>query len=254
MALKWSRKEEIIALFMYCQIPFGKIHSKNSDVIKIANILQRTPASISMKMCNFARFDPTLKARGISGLSNGSKLDEEIWIEFNNDWEKLVFEATSALNEYNSSSDDVSVSDEYNIPVGADVQYIQKARRNQDFFRKAVLSSYQYRCCITGLSVPSLLIASHIKPWKFSNPVTERTNPQNGLCLNALHDKAFDKGLITIDTNYRLILSKELKATYDSSIVEEFFFRFENIKICLPERFSPSKEFLEYHNNNVFCC
>lgn len=64
---------------------------------------------------------------------------------------------------------------------------------------------------MTGISISELLIASHIKPWKVSNNEDEKTNPRNGLCLNALHDKAFDRGLITIDKNYKIIVSSKLK-------------------------------------------
>ena len=60
----------------------------------------------------------------------------------------------------------------------------------------AVMSAYNGRCCITGLSLSGLLVASHIIPW--SHDRDNRVNPRNGLLLSALHDKAFDTGLITI--------------------------------------------------------
>lgn len=72
-------------------------------------------------------------------------------------------------------------------------------RVGQNYFRNAVLSAYESRCCMTGISVPEFLIASHIKPWKSSDDKKEKANPRNGLCLNALHDKAFDLGFITVD-------------------------------------------------------
>lgn len=82
MARKWTKDEEILAFALYCKTPFGKIHSRNDEIIQLANALERTPASVSMKLCNFARFDERLQARGVAGLSNGSHLDEEIWNEF----------------------------------------------------------------------------------------------------------------------------------------------------------------------------
>ena len=77
--------------------------------------------------------------------------------------------------------------------------------RGQYFFRLAVLNSYENKGCITGLPYTELLVASHIKPWKDSDLKVEKTNPMNGLSLNALYDKAFDKGLITITPDYQLM-------------------------------------------------
>ena len=76
------------------------------------------------------------------------------------------------------------------------------ARRGQAFFLSAVLSAYDRRCCVTGLSIPTLLIASHIVPW--THDETNRLNPENGLLLSPFHDRAFDRGLITIDEGSNL--------------------------------------------------
>ena len=84
-------------------------------------------------------------------------------------------------------------------PIGIDKEQTDKNKNRPVFFRMSVLMSYGNACCITGLKNKELLVASHIKPWSVSNIKTERTNPSNGLCLNAMHDKAFDRGLITID-------------------------------------------------------
>lgn len=51
------------------------------------------------------------------------------------------------------------------------------------------------------------MVASHIKPWKASDSKTERLAPDNGLLLNALHDKAFDQGLITITKDLKIVVS-----------------------------------------------
>mgnify|MGYP000817520861 FL=1 len=99
--------------------------------------------------------------------------------------------------------------------------------------------------------VPALLVASHIKPWAVSDPKTERTNPCNGLCLNALHDKAFDRGLITVLPDYTVRVSKELKKTGPDSETE-WLLSCDKQKITLPEKFLPAREFLEYHNDMIF--
>lgn len=68
------------------------------------------------------------------------------------------------------------------------------------FFRRSVLASYNFRCCFTNIAIPDLLIAGHIIPWSIESE--HRTNPANSLCLNALHYKAFDKGLMIITPDY----------------------------------------------------
>ncbi|WP_199269184.1 HNH endonuclease [Polaribacter sp. L3A8] len=124
-----------------------------------------------------------------------------------------------------------------------------KVRVNQSFFRSTVLSSYDFKCCLTGIDIPELLVASHIIPWSIDTK--NRLNPQNGLCLNNLHDNAFDKGLITFDSNFKLILSSELKDS-KSEKVKIYFHKLEGKALVLPKRFIPNVHFLEYHNQNIF--
>lgn len=250
MARYWTKDEEILALALYCKVPFGKIHSGNPLIKELAKILDRTPSSVSMKMCNLARFDPMLQARGVGGLKNGSRLDEEVWKEYSMNLEALEEASKGIYRTYGVS--DADIDETFDLPPGDEIERIVKSRVHQNFFRQTVLMSYESTCCITGIAIPALLNASHIKPWKDSDPLTERTNPQNGLCLNALHDKAFDRGLITIDSDYRVILSKRLKDEYASDVVNEYFCRYEGRQIRLPHRFLPSQEFIAFHNEHVF--
>ncbi|HIZ17630.1 MAG TPA: HNH endonuclease [Candidatus Olsenella stercoravium] len=79
-------------------------------------------------------------------------------------------------------------------------------RVNQDYFRSVLLSNYGGTCCLTGIDIPALLTASHIKPWAAATP-NERLISSNGILLNALHDRAFDRSLITLDDRYRVAWS-----------------------------------------------
>lgn len=128
----------------------------------------------------------------------------------------------------------------------------QEIRIGQYFFRMSVLMSYGNACCITGLKNNEMLVASHIKPWSVSDVRTERTNPSNGLCLNAMHDKAFDRGLITIDKNYRIVNSRLIKDTAMDEKTREWFAFYNGKEIMLPDKFLPGKEFIEYHNDVIF--
>lgn len=124
-----------------------------------------------------------------------------------------------------------------------------KIRVNQNFFRSMILSSYDNKCCITGLSSRELLVAGHIRPWGLDEK--NRMNPENGLSLNALHDKAFENGLITILPNYKIRISSVLRKLKDESI-KNYFLRYDNQSITPPRKFFPDKKFLEYHNDERF--
>ncbi|MGB2627001.1 MAG: HNH endonuclease, partial [Candidatus Acidiferrum sp.] len=103
-----------------------------------------------------------------------------------------------------------------------------------------------------GLSMPELLTASHIVPW--SVDTRNRTNPRNGLCLNAIHDKAFDCGLITVTTDYRVRVASSLKKPSHpgDNMRQLLFLKYEGERIVLPSRFLPDASFLGYHNVHVF--
>ena len=249
-ARRWTREETILALALYCKIPFGKIHKYNEQIIEVAKNMMRTPASLSMKMCNFGRFDPELSSRGVKGLQHGSKLDQEVWDEFHQDMERLYNEAEKVV----VSNDILLTADEQAeliIPEGVNVETRGSSRRGQAFFRSTVLSAYNNTCCITGIDIPKILQASHIKSWSASDPATERNNPTNGLCLNYLHHRAFDEGYITIDTDYRIIVSKEIKDRCTIRVYQDFFVKYNGQKITLPQRFIPSVEMIRQHNKSI---
>jgi putative restriction endonuclease len=250
----WSREETIVAFNLYCKIPFGKICKSNPDVIRLAKIIGRTPSSVGMKLGNLGRFDPELQKRGVGGLSQGSKMDEIVWNEFHGNWDTLAYESERLLLQFQNEKEAVLEQEVIDVPlpIGADKLQSVKVRVNQRFFRDAVLSAYDNKCCISGLNQPRLLIASHIKPWKDSNPATERTNPRNGLCLSALYDKAFDEGLMTIATDFRIVLSGSIRDALPRKVVQDAFLRFEGKKIATPQRFLPLEKSLEWHNQKIF--
>jgi len=247
----WTREETIIAFNVYCKIPFKSSSKSNPTIIKYANIIGRSPSALNMKVGNFGRLDPELKKQGIVGLAHGSKLDEEIWEQFNGDWENLVFESEQIISKFaNKSIEEISEINVDDIKDGLERETIVKQRVNQSFFRSAVLSSYYFKCCITGLSIPDFLVASHIIPW--SRNTENRLNPRNGLCLNSIHDKAFDRGFITITPEFNVKVSKYFGDFEKEKAVQEFFLKYKDQKISLPDKFLPTKEFLDYHYTNIF--
>jgi putative restriction endonuclease len=89
----WTRKELILTFNLYCKLPFGKLHSRNPDIIYLAEQIGRTANAVALKLVNFASLDPELKKRGIKGMSSCSKHDKLIFEEFSNNWDKLVLES-----------------------------------------------------------------------------------------------------------------------------------------------------------------
>lgn len=246
----WTREELIVAFNLYCKIPFGRIHTSNPAVIELAKAIGRSPSAVSWKLANFARLDPALRKRNVAGATHGAKAEVGVWNEFRDDWERLAFESERLLDQITGRSPE---SDEraQDFPEGVSRQAIVRARVNQGFFRAAVLAAYDAQCCVTGLSLPQLLTASHIVPW--SVDVKNRTNPRNGLCLNAMHDRAFDCGLLTVTPDLKVNISPKIKRSGPANVAaREFLWRYEGASIRLPRRFAPSGEFLRYHNDKIF--
>jgi len=240
----WTRNELILTFNLYCKIEFSKINYRHPLIISLAEMIERTPSAVSWKLVNFASLDSELTKRGIKGATNSSKLDKEIFNEFINNWEELIEESEALLLSYNTRTNHLDNQDTI-LKLGKEKLRLVKTRINQSFFRQMILSSYGSKCCLTGLDIPELLIASHIIPW--SKDEKNRLNPQNGLCLNTLHDKAFDRGFITFDDDYRLVLSEKLKKKQS-----KYFVELEGQKIILPKKFLPNINFLEFHREEIF--
>jgi len=250
MATKlWAREETLAALHVYFQLPFGQLHQRNPMIRELAEWIGRTPGSVALKLVNFASLDPQVRASGRAGMSNASQLDRTIWTALNEDWDTVASEAARAYEHFgieHGVAPGADVAEEIpEIAEGKTTTAIVKVRINQARFRRAVLASYNSRCCISGLSMPGLLIASHIVPW--SADAKNRLNPQNGLCLSALHDKAFDLGLITVMPDYRVNVSKALMNADMDGFAKDTLAKFHGRSIVLPERFKPHPDFLLAH-------
>jgi len=244
----WSREEHVLAFNLYCKIPFGTIHMRNPKIIELAELLRRSVGAVSYKLANFARLDPTLQSRGIRGLAHGAKGEEEIWRESATDGEKLAYESEKLLAERTGTPiEELAEIDESELPAeGVDRDRLIKTRVNQHFFRAAVLAAYEFRCCVSGLAVQPLLVASHIVPWSIDRK--NRLNPRNGLCLNALHDRAFDRGLMTVTADFKVQMSDALKPTNKADKEPmSWLWRFDGKALTLPKKFPPDAALLASH-------
>ncbi|HUV69774.1 MAG TPA: HNH endonuclease [Terracidiphilus sp.] len=251
----WSREQLIIALKLYCEIPFGKMDARNPEIIRYSKLIHRSPGSLAMKLTNFASLDPKIVSTGRRGLTNSSRADREIWNEMTSDWGRIATEIDRTEQRLDDAN---STPQEEEEPPQGDANYtgltkttLIAARVGQRFFRQAVLSAYDFKCCITGLAAQELLVASHIVPWRADS--SNRLNPRNGLCLSALHDRAFDQGLITISESLHVVLSSRISEMKPNRYIDDAFFAYAHKPINLPAKFVPDLAFLKYHRENLFC-
>ena len=242
----WTREETIVAFNVYCKIPFKSSSKTHPMIIKHAKLLGRSPSALNMKVGNLGRLDPDLKEQGITGLVHGAKMEEEVWNEFYGNPERLAFESEKIIARLSNQSVEVSASIKTDdLPKGMERSVIIKQRVNQTFFRATVMSAYNFRCCISGVSVPDLLEACHIVDW--SQDEQNRTNPKNGLCMNPFFHKAYDKNLLGITPELGIVISEELMQNVSDASFLSYLRGLNGKNILLPDRFLPQREFLEVH-------
>ena len=210
--VSWTRTHLLIALNLYCKIPYGKFHNRNPMIADVASRMGRTTNSLAMKLSNFASLDPVHRARGIKGLEGASQQDRQLWNEFRENPELFMPESEQLLHDLYTTDQEKEVD-----IVGAEM----------------------------------VRVASHIRPWR-SFP-EDRLNLRNGLCLSAIHDAAFDQGLLTLDDQFRIVLSRALHERMHTHEWRIFFGPYEGQKITLPSKLAePDPMALEYHRTHVF--
>lgn len=241
----WTRDQQLLALNLYLSLPFGRLSKGTPEVIAVAKKIGRTPSSVAMKACNFASLDESFTKTGRKGLEGASAADRKLWAEFIVDRDAVIDAMQARADELGVlvGPDDAAEEPTFKGPTEALSNV--KVRRGQQFFSRAVRSAYGEQCAVTGLAVRALTIASHIIPW--SRDVERRTDPSNGLLLNALLDRAFDKGLITFDEQRRLVCAKALKSkTAFATPVTGL----EGVPLRVPERSPPDEKALAWHREH----
>ncbi len=249
----WSREELILVFSLYLKLPFGKMHTRTPEIIEMANLIGRTVNSTAIRLTNFAACDPYHQNRGVKGMVGGIKQCQPIWDEFFGNKELLIFESETILAQkenltIESKFDDI-LFDIKDLKGETKLREV-KTRVNQNVFRQIVVANYSSKCAITGIDLPELLFASHIIPW--SKNEDERLNPENGIFLSALYDKAFDRGLIAVNEKYQILISEKLKKKKDADYYGKYFAPIENQLLISPQRYFPKKEFIQYHLDVIF--
>lgn len=272
----WNRTELLILMNLYEKIPFGKFDQSNPVLINVASQMQRTPGSVAMKLSNLASLDDRLAARGIKGLTGASALDREVWSDYRLRTDELAVESERLLVGLMGPIQRMELDVDPEKGIIGDLSHRPterianvKVRLGQSYFRSVVLNAYGGQCALTGLGIRSMLVASHIVPWvlpdldepdyvKMMTVLTgklgaHRLDVRNGIALNALHDRAFDQGYITFDTDLRMVCGRHLRKRFVEEEIARNFKAFEGKALRVPaESDGPGEEYLAWHRVLIF--
>jgi putative restriction endonuclease len=187
-------------------------------------------------------------------MEKGRKQCQPYWDEFVNDREKLIFESERILAQKEGTTIEKKYENDIRaIPkgiVGMNKVREVKTRVNQRVFRQIVLANYEGKCALTGIDLSELLVASHIVPWSESEK--ERLNPENGICLSSLYDRAFDQGLISFTNDSYIIFSTRLKENVGKEYYARYFASLENTRLVSPIKYNVNPQFFEWHRDCIF--
>lgn len=249
---KWTREELILALSVYFQLPFGRLNHTTPEIKELAKILGRSDNSAALRLSNFAACDPYIINSGRTGMRAGIPVCKPIWDEFANDKERLFNEAQHIKATLLQKTVEETLNISKQDLEGKERSVVIKQRVNQSVFRTMILFNYENCCAITGINIPELLVAGHIIPWANSTP-QQKLNPENGICLSPLYDKAFDKGLITISPDdYTVRISSALREYEKKEYFNKHFGSINGQRINMPIEHKPNRDYLAYHRDNIF--
>lgn len=202
-----------------------------------------------------------------------AEIEKDLFFYLNQETEREILRKT-IIDKYFSNIEPSGISSTYYLDIIAEqilkdsaIQYkkkikqLQKTEDDENFeeeiymrnnvFKKKIPQIYDYTCSITGLKIRStyghsLIDACHIMPFSVGHDDTIG----NGLALCPNFHRAFDSGLITIDCNYKVIVSEKFTENNSNYSIKQF----NNKKLILPQNnlFYPRKELLLWHNNNIF--
>ena len=131
------------------------------------------------------------------------------------------------------------------LPRTTEAERLVIQRVGQDIFRQGLLDYWEGRCAITGLAVPELLRASHIKPWAACETDAERLDVYNGLLLAPHLDAAFDQGFITVGNSGEVIVSPALDANARQVLGLE-------TPISVQASLDSHRAYLQWHRDRVY--
>ena len=242
----WSEGDTLFLFHVLLSEPSKDLVTGSPRVLEMAGLLNRTPGSVHRKLEDIRSNSPSNLSKGNSG-THCAKMIEGIWFDLYSDYDRTIAridDAYMTLCEDRGVESELSIDPE--VPPGLDVPVEATYRDGQQVFRRMVANNFDRCCCITGIATPSLLVASHIKPWAGSTPL-ERTDFRNGLYLNRLHDGLFDRHLMTIDEDMRIEYAESVRQENVGDTFETFFGRYEGQRIRKPSCRRVDERYLAEH-------
>lgn len=244
-----------LAFYLYPPLPRKNWDDSDTEIRLLAGEIGRTESAVCLKIANLKACNPN---RTGLGFTNTAGMDRQVKSEYLANPYATMSEAMWELEQTG-----IQISYDGAIEVSGPSRPDQlrqlglerveqvRTRIHQDYFRSVLLANCEGACCLTGIVIPALLTASHIKPWAAATR-SERLMSSSGLLLNALHDRAFDRGLITLDDRYRVVVSSCVPHTPTN---DQWLYASDGGKIALPgsdESTWPSLDFIHYHNGCIF--
>lgn len=185
--------------------------------------------------------------------------DQKNWIPVPKDWSRSIvqgktYDTSTAIGKqlFNEVQDRMQnstiIKEEQTSILAQYTESISKHRIGQSAFRALVTDAYQNRCAITGERTLPVLQAAHIKSYSENGP----HSVDNGILLKSDFHTLYDVGYLTIDTDYRVNVSPRLHEDYDNG---KDYYKYHGQKLLiLPNNKSqlPAKEYLEWHNENIY--
>ncbi len=173
------------------------------------------------------KYRDILKQTLLTHYLGGQEIDYNRYNLFSKVENEILHESPS---EYQK---EISISDEEDIFVRGGV------------FKKVVPKVYNYTCCISGSQIIAtrdiqMIDACHIVPFSESHDDTIK----NGLSLSPNFHRAFDRFLITIDNNFRVIVSENFTESGNFSIRA---FHGKIIHLPADREYYPSVDNLKWH-------
>lgn len=236
----------MIAFNLYCKLPFRESTRDNRLVLEFAEILKRTPGSLILKIGDLGRLDYELRTHVNKESIHCGSLDKKVWCDFMHNPMRFVCESEKLMALATGRTvEEMAGIDDDDLPKGCHRSDPLRRKIGFNFFRKVVLSSYNYTCCVSGVRHPLMVEACHIAEW--DSDENRIPDPRNGLCLNYLMHKAYDRKLMSVSPDYKICISDEM---IQSAMREDFRTYVTSIngrQIVMPDRFRPSRDLLAAH-------
>ena len=236
----WSDEELIVACYIY-----NMDLSYSEKVARGLSYLNRNESAVKKRFANFDYY------KGGTGLAKGGANAKRVWDEYTEKPLEMAFRAKTIIAHScggitsNSESElvaEIGIFDVKDKSYRAYAEYREKVEK----VRIETLACADNKCCITGMSDPTLLTASHIKPWSICTP-DEMSDVHNTLCLNTFHDKLFDRYRMTISESMEIIYDPSLVDSVPEKVYQNMIERYTKINVKDVNR--PYAKYLEFHNN-----